>query len=240
MGEPQEDEAVAPEPEAEAPEAEEHDEASSSEGRIQTLSRDLAESQRLLNQTQQQMQGVIAQQQAASRVVGEPIAGWQPDWEQNPGMVAIRQTIGQRDQKIAGLEALSLGLMNETDKLQSERGIAKQYENGAELWDKYEAAVEQEFNQALQSGRAESRQKLLPLVAARAGEQLIPRGSQQSAKTAQARRRAAATTQIETATPARKAASTPPRKTMKDMTPDERRNALRGYTEERVRAGSVL
>jgi hypothetical protein len=233
-------EETTPEPEGPEDEAAAAPQESAGEERIQDLSHQLAEARRLLNQTQQQMQGVIAQQHAAQQVQGEPIVGWQPDWEQNPGMVALRQTVAQRDQELAALKQTALGLMNETDKIQSERAMTKQYENGSELWDKYEAAVEQEFNQALQAGRAESRQKLLPLVVARAGEQLVERGAAQSAQTTRTRKRAAQAAQIETATPARKGDTGPPKKTMKEMTPEERRAALRGYAEERMRVGRVI
>lgn len=209
------------------------------EARIGELSRDLAESRRLLQQTQQQMQGLLAQQHAP-RAQGQPIQGWQPDWEQNPGMVALRDSLAQRDQKLQALEAAALGMMNEQDRLQAERTAAKQYENGATLWEKHEPAVEQAFNEALQAGRPASRKDLFALVVARAGDQLQPKGSTQAAQATHQRKRAARPVQVETTTPARHATPTPPKKTMKEMTPEERRAALRGYVEERRSQGTAL
>lgn len=226
---------------APAPETPPEPQESRAEQRIQELSREVADARRLLNDAQRQQQELMVRQAVPAQAGRQhPVAGWQPDWEQFPGMVAIRDSLAQRDQQIQGLQQTTLAALNTLDKVQTPVELEDAYDGGRRLYRKYEGEVEQEFNQALQQGRPQSRKDLFVLVAARHGLSLKPRGSEPEAPEGRQARRGTSSATVEHAPPVRKVNSTPPAKSMHDMTPAERKQRLEGYVQERERLGLPL
>lgn len=105
------------------------------------------------------------------------------------------------------VQAATLPILDQTDRLRAELAISKKY--GEDVWEQIEADVEREHQAYLQRGQWAERDKLAYLVAGQKGMKLEPKAERQRHEQRTVRAKSARAAGVETATPVRRADSTP-------------------------------
>lgn len=179
-----------PEDTAPAVESEQPERRSTAEDRIAEQNDEIRRLRESIQLTQQMQQAQMARQQ----IQGDPK---QKEFAEHP----YTQFVAQQMQQAV------LPILDSQDRLRAELAISKKY--GEETWDRLAEAVDQEHNAYLQRGQWAEREKLVYVVANQRGVTLTEKSKQRNADARATRQRGARSAAVETASPVRRAESTP-------------------------------
>jgi hypothetical protein len=171
-------------------ESEQPERRSAAEDRIAEQAEEIRRLRGSIELTQQMQQAQMARQQ----IQGDPK---QKEFAEHPYTQFVAHQVQQA----------VLPILDGQDRLRAELAVSKKY--GEETWDQLADAVDQEHNAYLQRGQWAEREKLVYVVAGQRGITLTEKSKQRTADTRATRQRSARSSAVETASPVRRAESTP-------------------------------
>lgn len=176
-----EDATPASEPEPERP--------SPAEARIQELTGQVRRLEETLGMTQQMQREQLARTQPGDPKIKE--------FAEHPYTAYLAQQV----------QAAVIPVLDQTDRINAELQITKKF--GEDVWDQVAEDVEREHQAYLSRGQWAEREKLVYVVAGQKGIKLEPKAQRRESEQRATRARGARSAAVETATPARRADSTP-------------------------------